>query len=82
MRTWRLRPDAVRTTAAGITPDTRRSITATSPASAPDPAIVTFMPTLRSDRQRPASRLIVATVGGLTGTRFAGGGPFELRDGG
>ena len=86
VRTWRVRPASVRTSAAGMTPDVSFSITAASPAYSPPPAILTRSPTDSPALPLPALRSIVATVGrtyGASGPAPArGAGLVSVRAGG
>jgi hypothetical protein len=63
VRTWRVRPASVRTTAEGIAPVASFSIVARSPEYNPVPLIRTRSPTVNPARPALADRLIDATVG-------------------
>src|SRR3990170_2591519 len=63
VRTWRVPPLDVRTSAEGITPWLSRSITAVSPEYMPDASMRTRSPTAKPARPAPAVRLIRARLG-------------------
>jgi hypothetical protein len=63
VRTWRVRPASVRTTADGIAPVVSFSIVASSPEYRPVPLIRTRSPSFSPARPVLAERLIEATVG-------------------
>ena len=75
VRTRRVPPASVRTAAVGMTPATRRSMVASSPAYRPVPLIRTRPPTLRFSRPAPA----VMSIATRFGRTIATSGPAPAR---
>src|SRR6187401_3090385 len=86
VRTWRVLPASVRTTADGTRPFGMRSMTADSPEYRPVPVIRTRVPTESPARPLPALTSMMATVGrtygASSGSPVGGGGLLAVLAGG